>query len=917
MELGPCSMALQGQRVQLVENWSRKVAQLQQLLYQVGALTEEDLSLVTGGGRQGERDCMRTLLDVIFGRGEEACRAFFHVLQSLQADTKAESLLGAVPLQGCELGNDGSAPVDIQEHLRKHKEILGRQNSPVDYLSVMARKFSGSESSGEPSSFTDITLSRRVGYTVPLLSNQHEAATVGDGFRGQDQECTFKDLCQGLLSVPGEDFTLLSGVAGSGKTTLIRRLVHEWARDAHSQKVVLSLSFRELNLLSGPQSLQELLLVHYSHLKPALARLVDSQPGRILLILDGLDEFRFRLDFERSPKCSDPERELGLGDMVVNLIKGHLMPGISILVTSRPHAISKVPPLLVTQLYSILGFSTEQQSHYFKQSCPTPQMASVVGEYVSSYQPLQLMCRIPAFCLIVSMALCDGSASCLNQAPATNTLPSSAGTTPAGSMVPRVMLMSSRAKPITITEIYCCFLKSVLVFHGDSRSQEACSPHRLQGAPQLLQEQGPLLGDLGALAFKGLLERRFLFDQADLTSFSLDCSGLSKAFLVETLREDRASLTYQRSFHFIHTSVQEFLAALYYVLQALSGSNPFTGLKTAMGGASFAASLHVFLSRANKLLKPRWLLRRYIKNAFSWGGRHQSGHMDLFCRFVSGLLVPHNQFILSGLFRSQKTQSPTSLPTPPQPSPPFLLKLLHSQLQGGCLSPERQVNVCHCLYEAMDPGLTKRLQGWMQVLAQQQAPDCCDPAKRDWSELAFLLQLIPDLEDLNLEAQGLDADGLRRLLPVLPLFSTIRLGQNPLGTEGAAVLACAMQNPDCRVERLWVVQTGLGCEGCRVLAEGLKLNRTVVDLRMAINNIGDVGAGCLADLLQSNHTLKDIRLRDNQVTDKGAELLMTALMENTSLEQLWLFDNKFSKDGVKKLKEFSKTRPQLDIKVCI
>lgn len=82
--------------------------------------------------------------------------------------------------------------------------------------------------------------------------------------------------------------------------------------------------------------------------------------------------------------------------------------------------------------------------------------------------------------------------------------------------------------------------------------------------------------------------------------------------------------------------------------------------------------------------------------------------------------------------------------------------------------------MCHCLYEAQDPGLAQRLQAWLQVLAQQQVPDQSTPAKRDWSELAFLLQLIPDLQDLNLEAQGLDAEGLHRLLPVLPLFSTLR-----------------------------------------------------------------------------------------------------------------------------------------------
>ncbi|CDQ75184.1 unnamed protein product [Oncorhynchus mykiss] len=900
MAVGPCSIALQKRRVQLVESWSQNVTHLQELLYQVGALTEEDLSLVRGGGRLGVRDSMRNLLDVLHGRGEEACRAFFHVLQSQRANT------------------DDSGPTNMQEHLRKHKDILGRQHSPTDYLSIRTIRCSSSDSSDESCSFTDITLSRCVGYTVPLQYHQHEVAMVGDAFRSQDQVCTFQDVCQSLLSVPGEDVSLLSGVAGSGKTTVVRRLAHEWAKDSGSQKIVLSLSFRELNLLSEPQSLQELLLVHYSHLKPVLPWVIDSQPGRILLILDGLDEFGFPLEFERSPKCSDPERKLGMGEMVVNLIKGHLLPGISILVTSRPHAVSKVPPLLVTQLYSILGFSKDQQRHYFEQSCNSPLVASAMWGYVSSYQPLQLMCRIPAFCWIVSTALRDRAPCCLSQAEEATPTPSTFSST-----VHRVMLMSGHVKPITITEIYCCFLKSILVFHGEGHSQEGCSPQCLQEAPQVLQEMRPMLRDLGALAFKGLLERRFLFDQADLSSFSLDCSGLSKTFLVEILREDRASLTCQRSFHFIHTSVQEFLAALYYVLQALSGSDPFSGLKSAVGVALFPVALYkVLTSTANKLLRPRRLLRRYVKKAFSWGGHHQSGHMDLFCRFVSGLLVPQTRVILDGLFRgrSQILPSPSSslpVPSPPPPTPPFLLSLLHSQLQCGRLSPERQVNVCHCLYEAQDPGLAQRLQGWLQVLAQQQDPDQSGPAKRDWSELAFLLQLTPDLQDLNLEAQGLDADGLRRLLPVLPLFSTLRLAQNPLGPEGAVVLACALQSPDCRVERLWVVGTRLGCKGLKVLTEGLKDNHTVVDLRMAINHIGDVGAGCLADLLRTNHTLKDIRLRDNQITDKGAELLMEALTENTTLEHLWMFDNKLSKEGVRKLKEFARSTSHLDIKVCV
>lgn len=84
------------------------------------------------------------------------------------------------------------------------------------------------------------------------------------------------------------------------------------------------------------------------------------------------------------------------------------------------------------------------------------------------------------------------------------------------------------------------------------------------------------------------------------------------------------------------------------------------------------------------------------------------------------------------------------------------------------------MNVCHCLYEAQDAGLSLRLQSWLQVLAQTPQSEHSSLEKKDWSELAFLLQLSPDLDTLKLDAQGLDADGLRRLLPVLPLFRTLR-----------------------------------------------------------------------------------------------------------------------------------------------
>ncbi|XP_062873136.1 NLR family CARD domain-containing protein 3 [Trichomycterus rosablanca] len=911
MAFETCCAEINAHRVELVEKWSKHLNPILDLLFQVGAVTEEDLSYIKGGGHLGERHCMRTLLDVLNGRGEEACRAFLYILPNVLNTTGSTKLILQNP---------------SREHLQQHKDIIARQHAFLNYIGNAGR----TSGFAQGTRFTDITFLRQIGCKLPLKF-QHESSIVGEPFRagrvetrGQGETCSFKDVYQSMVSVSMNGVVLLSGVAGSGKTTVVKRLVQEWALDETAQKIILSLSFRELNLITEAQSLQSLVSDHYSHLKPILPELLTSNQEQVLLILDGLDEFCHPLDFGRTPKCSDPERELMVDALVVNLIKRNLLPGIAVFLTSRPHAVAKVPHLLVNQFYSVSGFSPSQQQQYFEQSCSSKQAADVVWSFVSSHRPLQLMCHIPAFCWIVSTALQNDTSHLFFK---TASLDAESQKSPNGftEEVKADQQISTRnnavitnrsavcSKPVTITEIYCCFLKSLVLFHVGG-CVEGMHLNRLQDAPRVLKETKAHLRCLGALAFKGLLERRFVFDSSDLASFSLDCNELVRAFLVEIFKEDRASLTYEKNFHFIHTSVQEFLAALYYVLESFLGLDPFLQLNPSVGLLPPAVLKHLRFV-ASKLQGRKRMLRRHIKKAFHWGEQQQSGHLDLFCRFVSGLLVPKTRVILNSLFHDEP-RSHLALCMPlPAVTASFLLQLLRSQLKSSSLSPERQLNVCHCLYEAQDPGLPQRLQAWLKILSLKDS-DQCVLANKDWNELAFLLQLSPDLQELKLDAQGLDAQGLRRLLPVLPLFSTLSLALNPLGPEGAEVLSHALRSPDCQIKKLWVVSTGLGCEGVRILSEGLKDNHTVFDLRMAINQIGDSGAACLAELLKTNCTLKDIRLRDNFVTDRGAELLMAALMENTTLEFLWLFDNKLSKQCVQQLKDFSKRRPNLDIKVC-
>ncbi|MGH0125044.1 UNVERIFIED_CONTAM: hypothetical protein FKN15_043953 [Acipenser sinensis] len=819
MAFGPYQLQLLERRPELVSDWSKEIETILDALQGKRIITEEDLSRINGDSL-GKRDKMRNLLDVLHGRGEDACSGFvaeLKILASVKSEppsangscfskrapctmqSNAELRSGDTQVDKPDEINQGTGMLDSMREaesqlspLKKHQEILANDyGKVVDYLSTSR------QSEDLEERYTDITVTRKESYAE---QRQHEVTEVGNAFKKLEWEssgnlCEFGTIFQNLLQLD-EGVTLLCGVAGSGKTTVTKKLIQEWAKDPQPAKMVFVFTFRELNLITDPKSLKELLSSHYSHLKPVLSQIL-TDPSRILLILDGLDEFRFPLVFEKTPKCTDPDIPQRVSEVVVNLLNRNLLPGLSVLVTSRPHAVCKIPQKHVGNFYKILGFSESQQKEYFRKSSPTPEGAEEIWGYISAHRPLFLMCHIPAFCWITVTALRE-----------------------------KVALKETRENLATVTEIYCRFLKAILVFHGDQKAGSHIQS--LLAAPESLSSLRRHLKDLGALAFKGLIEKRFIFDQADLSSFAVDQGGLSCMFLVEILKEDQDRFTYERSYHFVHTSLQEFFAALFYVLESHTGRDPFSCLKPAPLPDPWG-----LVARAHRLLGVRKVLRKRVKDVFCWSHQLQSGHLDLFCsRFLSGLLVPRTCRILEGIFSPRQIEATLCLQ--------FLFRLLQKQLSSAALSSERLVNVCHCLYEAQDPAIRDRVGRLLERASQggeERRPG-------DWTEMAFLLQITSALEELDLENRGLGPEGVRRLQPVLPFFKTLR-----------------------------VVRTGLGSEGVAMLCEGLLKNSSVVDLRMAINNIGDEGAASLAEVLKRNKTLKDIRLYDNKISKNGVRVL--------------------------------------------
>ncbi|GCB76679.1 hypothetical protein scyTo_0021023 [Scyliorhinus torazame] len=107
----------------------------------------------------------------------------------------------------------------------------------------------------------------------------------------------------------------VSGVPGIGKTTMVQKMVYDWATGKiypHFQ-FVFSFKFRNLNTVNCRINLRNLILDQYPYFGNVLGELWKNPEG-LLFIFDGLDEFNDRIDFadtrrntEPQSMCTDPE----------------------------------------------------------------------------------------------------------------------------------------------------------------------------------------------------------------------------------------------------------------------------------------------------------------------------------------------------------------------------------------------------------------------------------------------------------------------------------------------------------------------------------------------------------------------------------------------------------------------------------
>ncbi|KAL2782345.1 hypothetical protein BJX66DRAFT_320946, partial [Aspergillus keveii] len=337
---------------------------------------------------------------------------------------------------------------------------------------------------------------------------------------------------------------LIRGRAGVGKTTLCKKIVHDFYQQQMWAALFDRVLWIPLRNLKRLPSLDEFFRRHYfssqaesDSLVSKLRRMVfDPSSKRTLWLLDGLDEISGDIDF-------DPD---------LTAIYNSLSSQDNVIITSRPYAVSTSRLYPFDLELETVGFDASQVQTYLAKTMNDSAIADQIRSFIRSHWLIQGLVRIP----IQLDALCYSW-------PESNSESN----------------FRPNALPQTMTEIYQAielrlWTKDILNLEKRDRAGQLVNGRKLRTRAQIALIMETEMRFLQVLAFTGLYSdivdfhrdhRHWLYEQYFPGMSDNDLDRLSFLRTSDTSSQDQ-------SYHFIHLTFQEFFAAQYFVRCFISKS---------------------------------------------------------------------------------------------------------------------------------------------------------------------------------------------------------------------------------------------------------------------------------------------------------------------------------------------------------
>uniref|UniRef100_A0AAR2JTE3 NACHT domain-containing protein n=1 Tax=Pygocentrus nattereri TaxID=42514 RepID=A0AAR2JTE3_PYGNA len=285
--------------------------------------------------------------------------------------------------------------------------------------------------------------------------------------------------------------------------------------------------------------------------------------------------------------------------------------------------------------------------------------------------------------------------------------------------------------PKTLTQMFTNFL----IFQIKHKDQKYHGKYDTD-----LQQTREMILALGKLAFQQLEKGNLVFYEEDLRECGIDVKLVSvySGVCTQIFRAE-FGLYLERVFCFVHLSVQEFLAALYAFLSFISKDVT----------EQVTMDLTDIFKKSN--------MSDFLKSAVDKALQSENGHLDLFLRFLLGLSLESNQTLLRGLLTQTGSRSHSKEET---------VQYIKEKIRENP-SPEKSINLFHCLNELNDHSLVKEVQTYVNARGYSRLSGT-SLSPTQWSALVFvLLNSEEELDDFDLLKYDPSEEGLLMLLPVV------------------------------------------------------------------------------------------------------------------------------------------------------
>eukprot|EP00731_Ephydatia_muelleri_P002875 Em0001g2875a len=632
---------------------------------------------------------------------------------------------------------------------------------------------------------------------------------------------------------------IVEGIPGIGKSTFSWHLGVCWAQKEilHDYHLVVLLRLRD-ERMQHAKCVSDLFRYKEQPKQEheAVMEWINSNKGDgVMMVLDGYDELA---------------TDLQTSSIFADIIRGEVLPKMTVLVSSRPSANDNLHQLCQgqkCQYIEVIGFGKEEIQEYVDAALGhNKELRDQLMSYLEHHPHIHGLMYCPLNCAIIVQIFRDQ--------------------------------MKSRSQPPqTLTEVYQVLIKTVLKRH-EQKSVEppAAKKHKRTSSIPNKPSTFPWLGDvsdqtipqllvLAKLAYDGTNEDQLIFHGPSGTMETLG--------LLQEVPELYLESSGSSSYHFLHKTLQEFMAALH--VSSLPPGERAEFLRTSFGKSNmtmvvrFMAGLTKFQSQDDieGVLAFQEKVERGLLESLHWlfeahdPGLVQKymGHREWAVNLREQSLDPFDCYVLGYCIANSRQ--------------PRNLLLQECSINGQCVKMLMMVEKGRAFDYIMTIDFTfnhKLGDEGAIVLVSLVGFDGC-------ITLAFVMSVV------RLQRCSINSTNIIHGIPLNAMAVTELMVAQVASTP---VHCWKMLRGNKVLTSLQLRRCGIEPEGFSELCSALEVNTTLTELDLSENTFDDHSLASLGKMLRGNKVLSSLKLKDCRIGPEGLPELCSALEVNTTLTEI-------------------------------